>query len=298
VLRSLAASLTGLVAAVLLPLSLVSVWLHGVVTDTDKYVETVTPLADDDAVKAAAVKELQREAMQLVASTGTTLPPGGSRLVLLVVRNVVDGPAFRTAWVQANRIAHDQVVAVLERRGDARLDDQGRVTIDLTPVFATIASTLSAQGLGTADPSQFSTSLEVMDADQLAKARRAYDAMDALGFWLPVLWLVALVLTLLLARRRLAATAKLAVASLVALGLLALALAFARDAVTDDLPQRDVAQAVWDVVAASLWHRLEAGAVGLALVALVAAVLSTLSSRRARGQHPSGPHPDGAAAYG
>ena len=64
------ASLAGLLAAVLLPLSIASVWVHGVVSDTDRYVETVTPLADDDVVKAAAVKELQRKALQLVAGTG------------------------------------------------------------------------------------------------------------------------------------------------------------------------------------------------------------------------------------
>src|SRR4051812_17894708 len=70
VFRSLTATLTGLLAALLLPISLVSVWVDGVLSDTGTYVETVTPLADDDAVKAAAVTELQRAALQLVASSG------------------------------------------------------------------------------------------------------------------------------------------------------------------------------------------------------------------------------------
>ena len=96
-----------------------------------------------------------------------------------------------------------------------------------------------------------------MDADQLAKARRAYDALDTLGFWLPLVWAALVLLTLLLARRRLATTAKLAAATLVTLGLLALVLLFARDALTEDLPQRDVALAVWDVVVASLWRAIE-----------------------------------------
>ena len=289
--RSLLASLTGLVAAVLLPLGVLSVWTHEVVSDTDRYVETVTPLADDDVVQEAAVKEREREALQLAASSGAALPPGTDTLVHLVVQQVVAGPAFRTAWAQANRAAHEQLVAVLEDRRGARLDDQGRVSIDLTTVFGTIAQDLAAQGLVDADAAaQVDASFAVMDGDQLAKARRAYDALDTLGFWLPLVWAVLVLLTLLLARRRLATAARLAVASLVTLGLLALVLLFARDALTEDLPQRDVALAVWDVVVRSLWRAVEVGAAALAVVAVVAAVLAGVARRRAA---PPGTDPDG-----
>ena len=289
--RSLVASLCGLVAAVLLPVSLLSVWVNGVVSDTDQYVETVTPLADDDSVKAAAVKELEREALQLAATRGRPLPDGAEELVHLVVQRVVDGPTFRTAWAQANRSAHEQLVAVLEERGNARLDDEGRVSIELGTVFSAVAQDLAAQGLVDAGrAADIDASFAVMDAGQLAKARRAYDALDTLGFWLPLVWAVLVALTLLLAHRRLATTAKLAVASLLTLGLLALVLVFARDALTEDLPQRDVALAVWDVVVASLWRAIAICAAALALVALAAAVTSRALGRRAS---PPGPSPDG-----
>jgi hypothetical protein len=288
VFRSLVASLTGLLAAVLLPLGIVSVWVDGVVSDTDSYVETVTPLADDDAVKAAAVEELQREALQLIAGTGATLPPGGEKLVHLVVRGAVDSPVFRIAWARANRSAHAQLVAVLEDRSNVVLDRDGRVYIELGTVLGTIAQSLAAQGLVDAGRlPEIHASIAVMDADQVAKARRAYDVLDTLGVWLPVGWIVAVLLTLLVARRRLASTANLAGASVVALGVLALALVFARDAVTEDLPQRDVALAVWDVVVASLWREIEICAAVAAVVALVAWLLCRFS-------RPAGPDPDGA----
>ena len=296
VLRSPVAALTGLLAAVLLPLSVLSVWTDGVVSDTDKYVETVTPLADDDTVKAAAVKELEREAMQLAATTGGPLPPGTEDLVHLVVQQVVDGPTFRTAWEQANRSAHEQLIAVLEDRSNARLDDEGRVSIQLATVFSAIAQNLAEQGLVDADrAADVDASFAVMDADQLAKARRAYDALDTLGFWLPLVWAALVLLTLLLARRRLATTAKLAAASLLTLGLLALVLLFARDALTEDLPQRDVALAVWDVVVASLWRAIQVCAAALLVVALVAAVLAGVRQKRAT---PPGTDPDGARSFG
>jgi tetrahydromethanopterin S-methyltransferase subunit D len=292
--RSSVAALTGLVAALLLPVSLLSVWVHDVVSDTDTYVETVTPLADDEVVKAAAVTELQREAMQLFGTTGAGLP-AVQQLVRAAVERVVESPAFRTAWIQANRVAHDQVVAVLEGKGQANLDDRGLVTIDLEPVFHAVAQNLADAGVPGADRiASLHASIAVMDADQLARARRAYRVLDALGLWLPVAWAVLVALTLVLARRRLAATAKLAVASLLALGLFALALVAARYSVTKDLPQRDVARAVWDVVAASLWRQLEVAAIVLAIVAGVAAVLAALAGR---GGTPSDP-PDRVQQYG
>ncbi len=295
VLRSPVAALTGLLAALLLPVSLLSVWVHGVVSDTDKYVETVSPLADDDVVKAAAVEELEREALQLAATTGTPLLPGTDQLVHLVVQRVVDSPTFRTAWEQANRSAHEQLIAVLEDRSDARLDDQGRVSIQLATVFGAIAQTLADQGLVDADrAADIDASFAVMDADQLAKARRAYDTLDALGFWLPLFWAALVLLTLFLAQRRLATTAKLAAASLLTLGLLALVLLFARDALTEDLPQRDVALAVWDVVLASLWRAIEVTAIALLVVAVAAAVPAGVLKRRAA---PPGTDPDGVRSW-
>jgi hypothetical protein len=295
-LRTPVATLTGLLAAVLLPLSVLSVWTHAVVSDTDKYVETVTPLADDDVVKAAAIKELEREALQLAATSGTTLPPGTDEVVHLVVQRAVDSPTFRTAWVQANRIAHEQLVAVLEDRSSPLIDDEGRVTIELGTVFSAIAQTLAAQGLVDADrAANIDASFAVMDADRLTKARRAYDTLDTLGFWLPLVWAALVLLTLLLAHRRLASTVKLAAASLVTLGLLALVLLFARDALTEDLAQRDVALAVWDVVVASLWRAIEVCAAALVVVALVAAVLAAVLGRRAP---PPETDPDGVRAAG
>ncbi|HET6939798.1 MAG TPA: hypothetical protein VFI19_14375, partial [Nocardioides sp.] len=94
--RTFLAGLTGLLAAVLLPVSLLSVWVHDVVGDTNTYVETVTPLADDEVVRAAATAELQRQAMALVGTTGVTAP-GIDRLVHFAVQRVVESAAFRTA---------------------------------------------------------------------------------------------------------------------------------------------------------------------------------------------------------
>jgi hypothetical protein len=278
--RTALAGLAGILAAVLLPLSLLSVWVNGVVSDTDTYVDTVTPLADDEVVRAAAVDEIERATVELLESAGTA-PPGVGLLVHAVVERVVASPVFRTAWIAANRIAHDQVIAVLEGRREVTLDDQGRVTIELGGVYSAVAQALAVQGVVGADQiADLDPSIPIMDADQLGRARRAYQALDALGFWLPFAWLVAVLLTLVLARRKVAVAAKLAIASLVALGVMALGLVVARSTLTQDLPHRGAARQVSDVVTASLWRQLELVAVVLAVVALTAALVAALRDRR------------------
>ena len=96
-----------------------------------------------------------------------------------------------------------------------------------------------------------------MDADQLAKARRAYDALDTLGFWLPLAWTALVLLTLLLARRRLAGHREAGDRLARGPGAARPRSLFARDTLTEDLPQRDVALAVWDVVIADLRRAVE-----------------------------------------
>jgi hypothetical protein len=67
--RGAAAGLCGLVAALLLPLALVSVWLHTVVADTEDYLARVDPLAAEERVRAAVEDVLVQELLQRVDVT-------------------------------------------------------------------------------------------------------------------------------------------------------------------------------------------------------------------------------------
>ena len=121
-------------AALLAPLAVVAVWARSQVADTDRYVQTVAPLASDPAVQAAVttnitnvvfqyldVQGLTQQAVDAIASSGRLPPAVADRLDGLVgpitdgvrnftqsqVSNVVQSQAFADAWVAANRTAHD-----------------------------------------------------------------------------------------------------------------------------------------------------------------------------------------------
>ncbi len=61
--------LVALLACLLLPLALVSSWTATTVSDTDAYVETVTPLASDPVVLKVVRRELNTVAIRAMART-------------------------------------------------------------------------------------------------------------------------------------------------------------------------------------------------------------------------------------
>jgi hypothetical protein len=303
------ARLCALLTCVLLPLALVGAWAKAVALDTDRYVETVGPLAEDPVVQAAVADrlgaaatralDLEARAPQLAERLPPALRPyldsaaeRGSALLTEDVREaaarmvedytaqVLAGPEFAQAWSQANRSAHEELLAVLSEDPDQAGDDR-RVSLELGTALGTLFGLLVDRGLMDAsDVPDVEVSFELVRTGDLERAQEAYRWLDALGLWLPVVWALLLCATLLLGRSRLTLV-WLGAGSLVTLGLLALTLVVGRDLALDRVPDRDdeVAGVVWDAVVSSLWDLL-ALAAGAAAVVLVLAWLSGVVSRR------------------
>ena len=124
---------------ILAPLSVVAVWTKNLVTDTDRYMATVAPLADDPAIQNAVADKITvqifthldvvgitNQAVDALAERGlpplvaTQLHARSEPLVSAVesfvrteVGKVVASDAFSDAWLTANRLAHSALVAAL-----------------------------------------------------------------------------------------------------------------------------------------------------------------------------------------
>lgn len=276
-LRGLLWRVCAVIASLLLPVAMASAWLAAVVTDSDAYVDTVGPLASDDDVQAAAVDALEGAAVRSVESaTGTDLDRGSREAVATAVAQAVDSDEFEDVWRSANRTAHEQVVRILE--DDGRVPTQGgRVVVEVGPVFDTVAATLEQRGLVQASAvPPVEASVPLIRVSDLDRARTAYGALDAAGFWLPALWLVLVVLTLLLATDRRRAAVWLALGSMVGLVLLVLGLLVARGVLGEELgsgSDYDLVRSVWDVLVSRLYWWTGVGFVVAVAVLVVAAVL-------------------------
>ncbi|MBO9523282.1 MAG: hypothetical protein J7518_17260 [Nocardioidaceae bacterium] len=272
------AAVAGVLAALLLPLGIASAWVDAVVGDTDRYVDTVGPVADDPVVQRAVIAALDREALKVVDlgvrspalvrfltehGFGALARSGGAVTGALreevadavhqAVRTVVTGPHFTPAWKAANRSAHTELIRVLDDEDGQVVGSDGRVSIELGTVLGTVLAGLQAEGL--VPPGalpEVKTSFTLLKSDDLDQARRAYRVLDALGFWVPVAWLVCFVLVVLLSRRRVRATRRVLLGSLAGLLVLLLAVIWLGKEVADRSPDRDVTAAVWEQVTLGL----------------------------------------------
>ena len=219
-----------IVAGVLAPASIVASWARDEVSNTDRYVQTVAPLANDPAVQQAIVdrvttelfsridvQAVTKDAVDALAAQG--LPPrvsqslsalsvplaGGIRsFITTQVTKLVGSQAFADAWVAANREAHTQMVAVLTGEGTDQVSVKGgTVSINLAAIIDTVKNRLSAAGFGLAERvPTVNAQFTVFESPDIAKAQTAFRVLNNLARWLPVLALLLLAAAVYVGRNR------------------------------------------------------------------------------------------------
>ncbi|TDE98821.1 hypothetical protein EXU48_01055 [Occultella glacieicola] len=315
-LRAAAAVVLIALGALLAPVAVVAAWVERTLTDTDRYVATVAPLAEHPVLQSALAGRLTGLVMEQIdvgalleevstamdengiaprasAALGALEAPltnGVQSFVREAADRVVQSDQFETVWEQANRTAHEQMVAVMQGADDTLLQigRDGQLTIQLAPMIDLVKERLVEAGLGIAgNIPQVNASFTIMQTSQLVEVQNRYAQVVALGTWLPWVALILLAGGVLVASHRLRTlmVAGLALAgSMVVLGLgLTIARGLYLDALIGVVLRLDAAEIVFDQVVSFL--RLTLRTVGvLGLVVAIAAYLggSTSSARALR----------------
>jgi hypothetical protein len=247
--RPVVATVLIIVMAVLAPLSVLARWAHDEISDTDRYVETVRPLASDPAVQDAVitritseimtrlnVDEVTDEAVGALADRG--LPPLASESLKALstplsnaiedfvgkqVGALVRSDEFEAAWVEANRQAHTQLVAVLTGEGTDVVDvSNNTVSVNLATVIETVKQRLVERGFTLAERlPAIEAQFTIFESDDITKGQTGFRLLGALNTWLPILALICLIGAVAVGRSRrrtLIAAALAVVASMLVLG--------------------------------------------------------------------------------
>jgi hypothetical protein len=302
--RTSLAVLLIVVACVLAPLSVVAVWTKNQVTNTDRYVRTMAPLASDPAIQNALanritarifasvdVKALTDQAIDVLAKQG--LPParvaqlrsleepvanGVESFTRSQVGKITSSAAFATAWVQVNRIAHDALVKAMTGKGGGAVTIKNdTVTLDLGPLIHTVKQQLTASGFDLAAKiPETNATLVLYESPAITKAQSGFNLLNQVGIWLPIIVLALIALGVYVAKghRRALLGASLGVAA--GMIVLALGLAIFRSVYLNALPanvSHDAAAVTYDTLVRYLRLGLRAVLV-LALVVAIAAFLT------------------------
>ena len=305
--RTIVATLCIVVACLLAPLSVVAIWTRNQVTNTDRYVATVSPLASDPAIQSAiadqitaqvftyidiqglttqavdalAVQGLRPEVATQLQAFAVPIANGVQSFTRSQVGKVVASDAFADAWVQANRVAHAELVKALTGEGGGAVTvANDTVSVNLAAFIATVKQRLVDSGFSVAARiPEVNASFVLFQSDDITRARSAFNLLNTLGIWLPIIALVLLALGVYVAEdhRRALVGAALGVAA--AMVVLALGLAVFRSLYLDAVPAtvlpHDAAAVLYDTIV----RFLRLGLRTILVLALVVAAGAFLTGR-------------------
>jgi hypothetical protein len=315
--RAAAAVALILLATLLAPVAVVAAWAERTLTDTDRYVATVAPLAEDPVVKSAVAGRITTEVMSRIdvgairdqavgeledrdiapratAALSTLEAPltsGVESFVRSTADRVVESDAFASTWERANRVAHEQLVDVMQgQQGDVlQVGQDGQLTIQLSGIIDLLKQRLVDRGLGVAaNIPSVDASFTLAQTTQLVEVQNRYAQVVALGTWLPWIVLGLFAAGVVAAVRPLRALVAAGLALALAMVVLGAGLAVARglylDALSGQVLRLDAAEVVFDQLVSFLRATLRTvGVLGL-VVALVAFLAgSSTTARSVRG---------------
>jgi hypothetical protein len=276
---------------ILVPLSAVAIWSHNQLTNTDRYVDTVSPLAGNADVQQVVAARVVTALFQNVDVAGEieSALPKRAKFLGEPVANAMQGYAtdvterilasdqFQQFWDGANRRAHSQLVALLEddpgKAPGAVSIKNGQVKLDLSQVIERVKTALVDRGLSflqNVDVPPVSRTITIIDTEGLSEARTYLGILNTLAWVLPVLGVLCLVGSALIVPRRRRATIRAAIVLVASCALTLALLAIGRSLYLDAVVNKDAARAVFDILVRNLRY----GMITLAVVGVIIAVVA------------------------
>jgi hypothetical protein len=263
-------------ASLLIPISVISVWAIRTVTNTDQYVATMAPLARNPIIidHLAARTTDALFSSHIVQNKVTGLLPAKAKPLVVPITNEVksyvqgvalkfyESPAFGKLWDELNRHTHAAVIDIMEGKTSPLLERAskgGAIVVNVAPALKTIVQQLDQRGVTLFNPVKAITSqggkglgITVVTKQQVDKYSGLFNTIVELGWAVPIAALVLGILSIAVATRRrkalLRVTVGIALVTLLFLAALATGRNFFLNEAASLSLRRDVAGAVWDTL--------------------------------------------------
>ena len=219
--RRIGSIICAVVGAIVLPLAVLTVWSRETIFDTNQYVATVAPLAENEDVQEAVtfrITEAIAEAADFRAIAEDALPPnasilagpiesGAKSLIQQVVAGIVASDVFADLWEDINRVGHENVVSVLKGDGNEVLETSGgRIVLKLGPAadlaIAEVDAILGTDLAETIPAEQLDMEFVLVESDDLADVQDGLSAFNTLSWLTVILAIGLLIAAFLLAEKR------------------------------------------------------------------------------------------------
>jgi hypothetical protein len=289
-------------ASILAFLAIFTGWVDRQALDTDHWVDTSGRLLEDEVISdamanytvdqlyanvdvPALLKKRLPKNLQPVASPAAA---GIRALSTRAAERAFQSPRVLTLWKQANRVAHTQLVAILEGKSETVSSQGGKVVLDLRPIVLQLADRLGLkkqvnhaidQGEASGRVKAGFSQLEIADSKQLDTAQTVTKILKGLAwlFSLGSLVLFGVAVYLAVGRRWVVVLGY--GLGLIAAGLAAIAVrSAAKGLVIDSLAKTEEARApaehAWDI-STSLLHSIASSVIIFGVLFVIAAFLAS-----------------------
>lgn len=290
------------IGAVLAPVATVASWAKVQLTNTESFVVTYAPLANDPSVQTyvadQAVNVIQQnvdipaltsDVFDGITALGTgpaatraleaLKAPAAQGIVSLVrstVGTFVESDAFAQVWREALRMSHTQLIATLQNDPQAAIavGSDGSVGIQLAPIIERVKVVLLERGLTfAAQIPAIDRTITVSQNSSLPTLQLFYGLALAAGAWLPWIALMFLGAGVVVARRKSVALVWAAVALGLGMVVVVAGIAIGRivfiGSVSPSLIPSGMARTIYDAVTTSM------SSTGLAVLLLAIVVALT-----------------------
>ncbi|MCW3494047.1 hypothetical protein [Microbacterium sp. SSM24] len=306
--RAIVSAICIIVAAILVPVSIVSAWARVQLVEEDAFVATLAPLVDDAAVQAMIIDETMEavnakvdfheltadvfdgiasidgfppRAAQALTMLQAPAADGLENLVTTAVTRVVESDAFSDVWATATRAAHRALTTAATSDGGGLVvrTDEG-VGIQVGAIVDNVKQRLTDRGVSAAQLIPAVDHVVIIGkGDNLAAIRTAYALATTLGWWLPVITLALFGLGIALARRRSVAVLGTGLGIAIGAGALAATLAIGDTAMGIVAGDLGLSPSALDVIYAQLVGSMTQTAVVLSVLGVFVAILGWAMGR-------------------
>ena len=272
--------------------SVLALWVKRQALETETWTELSTELLEDEPIRNAVsdfIVNTIYENVDVQGEIAGALPPraqvlaapvaGGLRqLATRATQEALQQPKVQALWEDANRAAHERLIALLDDEGKFVSTTGGEVTLDLTAIVGSVASTVGI-GENVADKlPPGAAAIPIMDSDELDAAQKGVKVLRTLAWFLTVLALVLFGLAIYLARGWKREMLRAVGFSFILMGAVALlARSLGGDAVTSALAESSAAETpvlnTWNI-GTSLLHETAQSLIIYGVVAVIAAWLA------------------------
>ena len=253
------------VATVLAFVSILALWANRQFLNTDNWTKTSSELLQRESIRGQVADFLVDQLYANVDIRGeiaSALPPqakalagpaaGGLRNALEKgIDQLLQRPKVQQLWENANRVAHQQLLATLEGGGKAVSTTGGNVTLNLGEVAASAASAFGLGNVASKIPPN-AAQITILKSKQLDAVQSALQALRGISLIVLILTFLLYIVAVVVARERRRETLRMVGGSLIVAGALALvAHYFAGQQIVDGLSStasvRSAVSDTWDI---------------------------------------------------